>query len=218
MWVGDSSHVAQLGSKDATVVADLAAAKDGSLAGIVVVGGEDNGASVHGPAMEKLKPGGLLLVLSATEEAASAAEMDLVLAGFVDASTEAIGVSGCEMHKTQVARPKWSLLADDTDDDGEGAELEDEDSLLAAASTLDMPAKEAGGDCSTRRRACKDCSCGRAELEQSGEMKGELPPPPSGGCGNCAKGDAFRCAGCPYLGQPAFKPGNKVKLALSDDL
>ena len=111
MWVGDSSHVAQLGSKDATVVADLAAAKDGSLAGIVVVGGEDNGASVHGPAMEKLKPGGLLLVLSATEEAASAAEMDLVLAGFVDASTEAIGVSGCEMHKTQAARPSWDAGA-----------------------------------------------------------------------------------------------------------
>jgi hypothetical protein len=78
--------------------------------------------------------------------------------------------------------------------------------------------------CSTKPKACANCSCGRAELEavvESGQAvdvaKNVETGKVSSSCGNCYLGDAFRCGGCPYKGLPAFKPGDKVKLDLSKD-
>merc|ERR1711976_285994 len=77
------------------------------------------------------------------------------------------------------------------------------------------------GDCSTKPRACKNCSCGRKEVEEAmdteqlekdiakGNVKSE--------CGSCFLGDAFRCATCPFRGLPTFQPGDKIKLDLGGD-
>mmetsp|Transcript_8015 Transcript_8015/g.22362 ORF Transcript_8015/g.22362 Transcript_8015/m.22362 type:complete len:284 (+) Transcript_8015:344-1195(+) len=128
---------------------------------------------------------------------------------------------------------KINLNDGDDDDD-----MVDEDDLLAEEGAggvlapppaVDAAARAAAADDCGGRKACDNCSCGRAELEAMERAAGggaaaaadENQPKqvPSSSCGNCSKGDAFRCAGCPYLGKPAFKPGEEhLVLDLADDL
>ncbi|XP_014781105.1 anamorsin [Octopus bimaculoides] len=103
----------------------------------------------------------------------------------------------------------WSLSANDLDDD----DLLDSDTLLNEDDLIKPNPSSLKADCGgsrKKKRACKNCTCGLAE-----ELEGEnRPTMPKSACGNCYLGDAFRCSGCPYLGMPAFKPGEKVSLAL----
>ena len=62
-----------------------------------------------------------------------------------------------------------------------------------------------------KRKACKDCSCGlKEELDSGKEIKKKDF---TSSCGSCYLGDAFRCGSCPYLGMPAFNPGDKITLS-----
>lgn len=107
----------------------------------------------------------------------------------------------------------------------------------ASCETIAPSCLPPAGTSKKRRRACKDCTCGlaqRLEAEDRAKrssadqnlarlkaedlaevdftVKGKV-----GSCGNCALGDAFRCDGCPYIGLPAFKPGEEVRL-LGDEV
>uniref|UniRef100_A0A3Q2PXZ2 Anamorsin n=2 Tax=Fundulus heteroclitus TaxID=8078 RepID=A0A3Q2PXZ2_FUNHE len=108
----------------------------------------------------------------------------------------------------------WMLSANDMNDDD--VDLLDSDALLdeddlKKPDPASLKASSCGEGAGKKKKACKNCTCGLAEeLEESKEkQKTDLP---KSACGSCYLGDAFRCASCPYLGMPAFKPGEKIVL------
>ncbi|KAF6254561.1 cytokine-induced anti-apoptosis inhibitor 1, Fe-S biogenesis-domain-containing protein [Scenedesmus sp. NREL 46B-D3] len=195
-----------------------------------------------GAVAKLLKPGAkaLLQLHGGSEADASSA---LLLSGFADcqASTSG-GVTTVSAHLPDFAvgskdsiklKPKpaaqaaaadassskkaWLLAGDDFDDD-DGGELLDDDELLTEEDRQ-RPAAAKQDDCELgpggARKACKNCSCGRAEAEAAGvkvALTQDMLDNPQSACGNCSLGDAFRCAGCPYRGLPAFEAGKKIQL------
>ncbi|OQV16489.1 Anamorsin-like protein [Hypsibius exemplaris] len=102
----------------------------------------------------------------------------------------------------------WALSTSDLMDD----DLMDQDELLDEEDYAKPDPASLKANCGPgKKRACKDCSCGFAE-----ELAGTAAAAPktvTSSCGSCYLGDAFRCASCPYLGMPAFKPGDKITLS-----
>ncbi|KAI8096550.1 cytokine-induced anti-apoptosis inhibitor 1, Fe-S biogenesis-domain-containing protein [Halteromyces radiatus] len=122
----------------------------------------------------------------------------------------------------------WTINTNDDDDDDmedDEALLDEEDKIKPSKASLIRP-DDCEMDGAGRRKACKNCVCGRAEAENAGVVSLDLTddimddevievdptPKKVGGCGSCALGDAFRCSTCPYLGMPAFNEGEKVSL------
>ncbi|XP_077424798.1 anamorsin isoform X2 [Vanacampus margaritifer] len=111
----------------------------------------------------------------------------------------------------------WTLSANDMNDDD--VDLVDSDALLdeddlKKPDPMSLKAPSCGTGSNKKKKACKNCTCGLAEEleEEKGQQKTNLP---KSACGSCYLGDAFRCASCPYMGMPAFKPGEKIVLANS---
>ena len=102
----------------------------------------------------------------------------------------------------------WTL--EDMEDDS--VELVDDSTLLDEADLVKVdPASLRVCGTTGKKKACKDCSCGLREELDSG--KEPTTKSVSSSCGSCYLGDAFRCGSCPYLGMPAFKPGEKIQLS-----
>lgn len=228
-WAAAQTSDAGTGNADS-----LAAATASSL-DVVVAGGSVLEGSCLQNVMLALKPGGTLSFVTSAPK--SDVSMALLLGGFVDvvldeAAAELavrcqkpgweLGASAPVPRATDAPKAGnvWKLMASDFAAEGE---IEDEDALL----NDDVPVRAAAAgdavmDCGTggpgtKRRACKNCTCGLKDME--GNPAADFAPAAAeddGGCNSCGKGDAFRCATCPYLGTPSFdldapKPAIKIQ-------
>ncbi|KAM7484816.1 hypothetical protein LguiA_000825 [Lonicera macranthoides] len=181
-----------------------------------------------------LRPGGTILLQrtsqSATEQmTTSSTERKLLVAGFLDIQVVQMTPVVSEMTSVGIKakKPSWKIGSSfsikkplkvlpkvQIDDD---LDLIDEDSLLSEED-LKKPQLPPVDDCEVgiTRKACKNCTCGRAEAEEKVEKLGvtmEQLDNPQSACGSCGLGDAFRCSTCPYKGLPPFKLGEKVTLS-----
>ncbi|XP_046458104.1 anamorsin homolog [Daphnia pulex] len=165
-----------------------------------------------------MKPSGIVCGKELTDLKISA---NLKLAGFcnitVDSSNSIFSAQTPNFEvgsssKLSFAKPSVWTLSDALVDDQ--VELINEDDLLDE-SDLIKPDAESLRVCGTtgKRKACKDCSCGLAEELGAGQAVKTTTTSATSSCGSCYLGDAFRCASCPYLGMPAFKPGEKIQLS-----
>ena len=131
--------------------------------------------------------------------------IDLLSCGFI-AVTEKDGVVKAEI-------PSFAIGA------SVGVSDAIDEEALVEAGDYKKP-ENACGPGSGKKRACKNCSCGLAELEKKQEadkVTVDTSSAKKSSCGSCGLGDAFRCPGCPYRGLPAFKPGEVVQISMDDD-
>ncbi|KAM0755745.1 DUF689-domain-containing protein [Meredithblackwellia eburnea MCA 4105] len=153
------------------------------------------------------------------------------------ASTSSAPAQALPLRTSRAARASLWALTSSAPGSGASTPTIDESTLLTDAD-LERPTLVKRPDCDVKRtrKACKNCSCGLRELllqeeddlAAAGFGKSQQAAAPSGvkgigaavtsSCGNCYLGDAFRCGSCPFLGMPAFEPGQKVTVSGFDDI
>jgi len=186
--------------------------------------------AILGEFLKIVKPNGYFVVReSKGDRTAEKLKSALTMAGFTNITesqpTEDVSQMQCQKPNFEVGKSSKLKLnfAKKTDkpavskvwtlsDASDDVEIIDSDALLGAEDFARPDLSAIKTDCGTskagKRRACKGCTCGLKE-----ELNGEPAPLQKSACGSCYLGDAFRCASCPYLGMPPFKPGDQVVLS-----
>lgn len=179
-------------------------------------------------------PGSEVEVVIKDGENVAALQRRLTMAGFVNIQKSGLGLLRARLpdYKTGAAvplaaAPTASIWAAALSAEANGASvaLVDEDELLEGDGIEAGNSVECGPVKTAKRKPCKNCTCGLAEMvdeeEDATSKKTEGPSPVAmeegnkSACGNCSLGDAFRCASCPYLGLPPFKEGEKIAIPTS---
>ena len=178
-----------------------------------------------------LKPGGQLSIENVAD--AQAVTLSLTLNGFLNIQPQFensstltaskpswnTGESAALPTNSGAVRAPWKMsqLVDD--------DIIDEDELLDDSLPVSAIRGCGPSDGTSKKRACKNCSCGLAEEESkereeaTKKLTAEQLTKKVTGCGNCSKGDAFRCGSCPFNGMPKFEAGQEhVMLKMTSDL
>lgn len=207
--VGDSYGLAAKSTGVATLgFDDRVPAGDSSLTQLIVL--EDaasKGSAIMKEAYRAIKPGGSVVVHA--REGVEGARRGLLRQGFRKVKGEGGSIARGERppYERGAAVPLPVGVSEATlgQDD-----LMDEDELLGEGELRPPEGKKSESACKPerKRKACKNCTCGRAEGKVTIDDEGKVDDAglPKSACGSCYLGDAFRCDGCPYLGMPAFKP------------
>jgi hypothetical protein len=156
---------------------------------------------------KSIEDGGKLeLNTTLTDESLNELMSNLKLAGFLKVEKADGRLKGVKKNWGKKNNNPWkSIKIEDSKND-----LVLEHELIDPFDNYQKFAK--ASDCITKPKPCKNCNCGRAERENVTNVT-PVDPNFKPDCGKCYLGDAFRCAGCPYRGKPAFEPGDKIQFS-----
>eukprot|EP01111_Echinosteliopsis_oligospora_P006624 TRINITY_DN2088_c0_g1_i1.p1 TRINITY_DN2088_c0_g1~~TRINITY_DN2088_c0_g1_i1.p1 ORF type:complete len:265 (-),score=74.88 TRINITY_DN2088_c0_g1_i1:90-884(-) len=232
----------QVGKQNVHISSGVEKFDKNSIEAVVVFGVTSPSDDILGNILEYMKPGANIIIQEESGDGKATLQR-LMLSGFVD-----YVASPGTITEITAAKPDWEVGATQSlklsskpktttnapvniwNSTEEGDDVIDEDSLLSESDRTSKP-KVTRDDCEVgpKKKACKNCTCGRAEEEAKDEAASRPKltldmienPGVNSNCGSCSLGDAFRCGGCPYRGLPAFKVGERIQLPdnyMQDDI